>query len=220
MPESSILALTESILGVIGAGIGFSVGYIALKGYRETGSPAFLRLAAAFFMLFVGFLVSALVGSSVVETSPGTPILLMLIPAQILPLLIVAAASFEAVGYFFLAFSHVVNVRAGGALPLLFIPLFTVEAALKSLSMYFLFYGFLETTIGYLKSRRAVTLGIAIGLGLLGFGELLRWMVFLFPPGDALLAASVGFKVSGLSTLLVPVLQFALRQDTEKMIHV
>lgn len=208
MPESAILVLTENVLRIAGAGIGFLVGYIAYKGYKETGSTSLLRLAFAFLLLFVGFLISGLVGLSSIELP---------VVAPAVQVLLVSATVFETTGYFFLAFSHALDVRAGNRLPLLFVPLAGVDFALKSLSMIFLFYGITETLLSYMRLRKRATAIIASGLGLLAVGEFLRWEVFLYPSVDLILAASIAFKVAGLVALLIPVLKYAMYADMEKM---
>ncbi|MBI4258016.1 MAG: hypothetical protein HY619_03590 [Thaumarchaeota archaeon] len=213
MPESSILGLMEGLLEIVGASIGFSVGYIALKGYRETGSSTLLRLTFAFFLLFLGFSISGLARIS--QVGPTT--------VQMIPTLVVAAAAFQMMGYFFLAFSHMIGVRASRTMPMLFIPfipMLTLDAVFKVLSTYFLFYGLLETIIAYMRTRKPATVAIASGLGMLAFGELMRISAFLYPPGDILLVVSVGMRVFGLVTLLIPVLKFFAYQDVRRIANV
>lgn len=208
-----MLSIVESLLEIVGASIGFSVGYIALKGYRETGSSTFLRLTFAFFLLFVGFSISGLAGISQIGQTG----------IQMVPILLVVATVFQTMGYFFLAFSHAVDVRAGHAVPIVFIPfipILTLDAALKVLSTYFLFYGLLETVVAYLRTRKRATVIIATGLGMLALGELMRIAAFLYPPGDILLATSVAMRVFGLVTLLIPVLKFFAYQDVRRIVDV
>ena len=128
----STLLVAEGALALLGAFIGLSIAYISLIGYRETGSPALLRLTSAFILLFLGFICEALAIFGYVG---------------VLPILVLATAFFtiassflETLGFFFLAFSYVLNVRAiqrVSVMPLILplsLPVIQISAALKSIS--------------------------------------------------------------------------------------
>ncbi|MCS7115874.1 MAG: hypothetical protein RMJ31_00070 [Nitrososphaerota archaeon] len=194
----------ESILQVVGAYIGYSVARIAHRGYITTHSPTLLRLTLAFTFLSVGFVISSISG------------LVGIIP-HIVPLagiLITIAAALEMVGYFFLAFSHIVDVRMmyRVGLPSITMPVIVVTAAIKSLSLYFLFYTIAETIISYRMVKKRITLIIAIGLALIACGELIRWISLLYPELTIVLLISILMKVGGLSTFYTPVVKFSLKK--------
>lgn len=206
MVGNPTLLFIEDILQLLGGIIGLTIGYIALNGYKETGSRSLLRLSAAFFFLSIGFFFSGIAGFT------GSGFLQPL--ASAIALFIIPAAVFETTGYFFLAFSHALDVRAGRKhmRQILFIPLFTVNAALKSLSLYFLIYGVTETIISYIKSRRIMTMVISIGLSFLAFGEFIRWISLLYPQGDVLMLFSLVLRICGLTILFIPVVRFSFME--------
>jgi hypothetical protein len=197
------LVLLEDILYVVGAFMGFSIAWIARRGYSETRSPTLLRMALSFGLLGSAFLFSWIAGT----------ILTVNIEALTFTVstLIIAAAGLETLGYFFLALSHMLNARVPGRaffMPAI-LPLGTgATALLRSLSFIFLLYGSVETIISYAKSRHGGTLLIALGLALLGFGELIRWQGFLYPADSVVMIASLVVKILGLGALLLPVVQF------------
>jgi hypothetical protein len=123
------------------------------------------------------------------------------------------AGALETVGYFFLAFSHVLNVGFAGRTRLgpLAVVLLPAEAALKILSLFFLLYGLVETSMSYAKQHRTTTLLIALGLALLGGGEFVRLLAPI-QATEILELSSVVAKVLGFGTLFVPVVQFSRRR--------
>jgi hypothetical protein len=201
------LLIAEGVLALVGAFIGLSIGYISLTGYRETGSPALLRLASAFTLLFLGFICEALAIFGYVG---------------ILPILALATAFFtiasnflETLGFFFLAFSYILNVRATqktSIIPLILplsLPIVQISAALKSISFYLLIYASIETAIAYAKTRRVETLVLSLGLIFLAVSELLRWISYIELSWPFWYSTSLVLKLIGLSTLLAPIVKFA-----------
>ncbi|MEM3386697.1 MAG: hypothetical protein QXN08_03385 [Nitrososphaerales archaeon] len=207
---SSTLFIVDGVLALIGALIGLTIGYIALAGYRETGSPALLRLTSAFIFLFLGFTFEALAVFSYVSLIP--------IFALASSFFTVASSFLQAVGFFFLAFSHILNVRASQralVMPLLLplsMPVIQISAALKSISFYLLIYGSLETAIAYVKTRRAETLVLSLGLIFLAVSELAKWLSYVELSWPFWYSSSLILKVIGLSTLFVPIVKFASRR--------
>ncbi len=138
------MIMFENALQFIGAFVAFSIALVAYKGVRETSSSSMLRLAAAFVFLGSGFVLQGLEGIGAFASIPGLEVSLATI--------LIAGMFLQTVGYFFLAFSHVLDVvvsrRVGPLLVLL--PIFavsptSVETVLRSLSFYFILYGVLET---------------------------------------------------------------------------
>jgi len=196
------LVLLEDSLYFMGAVMGFSVAWIARRGYAETRSPTLLRMVVSFWLLGVAFLLSGIAGTIL---TTNAEVLTFAVSA-----LVTVGAGLETLGYFFLALSHILNARLPGrALLPAIIPLGTgATAILRSLSFIFLLYGFVETGISYVKSRHRGTLLIAMGLALLGFGELIRWQGFLYPTEPAVMTASLLVKIVGLAVLFLPVIDF------------
>ena len=197
------LFFIEDILQLIGAFVVFSVAFVSYHGYKKLESPTMLRLTIAFLLLGVGFTLSGVIGLTNLEIQ--TPIALWV------SVVVIGASSLEAAGYFFLAFSYMMNVRGFGKAST--VPVFALVAAvpvvaLKAIAIYFLLYGIIETLISYLKVKKIETLTIAFGLVLIASAEFIRWISFLYPTETTILAASLIIRVFGFITLFVPVLRF------------
>lgn len=206
MPSDFVMF--ENALQFIGAFVAFSIALVAYKGVKETASSSMLRLAAAFVFLGSGFVLEGLTGVGAFTSIPVLEVSLETI--------LIAAMFLQTVGYFFLAFSHVLDVvlsRRIGPL-LILVPIFavsqtSVETVLRSLSFYFILYGVLETALSYSKTRNPNTLFIATGLGLLAAG----WWVSLAAPDMALLTLlQLLMREVGLIALFIPVLRFSFRK--------
>jgi hypothetical protein len=122
----------------------------------------------------------------------------------------------ETTGYFFLAFSHVVDVllskRLGAAL--LVVPVITLTSTqladvLSILSFYFVLYGVVETVYSYARTRKPDTLLIAMGLSLIGVGTFLQWLSLLYQYVGVLSLLQIILQEMGLLMLFTPVLRFA-----------
>ena len=72
-------------------------------------------------------------------------------------------------------------------------------------------YGAIETLISYIQGRKKTTLFVAVGLGLLAFGEFIGWYSFVFPE-TILYAASIIIKIGGLISVGIPVSKIPLRK--------
>ncbi len=198
----------ENALQFIGAFVAFSIALVAYKGVRETSSSSMLRLAAAFVFLGAGFVLQGLDSVGAFGSIPGL--------STSIDTIMVAGMFLQTVGYFFLAFSHVLDVvvsrRLGPLLvllPILAVGQTSVETVLRSLSFYFILYGVLETALSYTKSRNPNTLFIATGLGMLAAG----WWVSLAAPDLVLLTLlQLLMREVGLIALFVPVLRFSFRK--------
>jgi hypothetical protein len=207
---SADLTLVGDVLQFLGAFVSLSIAFIALKGYRQTESTSMLRLATAFVFLGFGFLVEGVVGLG--------PLTAIFTTAVIVGLLL------ETTGYFFLAFSHAIDVAlskgaGAGAVSLLVLPLITLSepqltAALSILSFYFVAYGFVETIFSYAKTKRPDTLLMAGGLAMIGTGTFVQWLSLIYQQVDllsqVLLLVQIIIKEMGLLILFIPVLQYAI----------
>jgi len=198
------LALLEELLYLIGAFVGFSVAHVGYRGYKETTSPTLLRLTIAFTLLGSGFTISGLSGLAELQMLPSI--------ALLFSLLIIFATLLETLGYFFLAFSHMIDVRASmkiGIGSALILPTVSIPAVMKSLSLYFLLYGVAETVISYSKLKKRETLLISLGLAVIALGEFIRIAGYFYPGMNAIVSASLALKIAGLFTLYLPVARFS-----------
>ncbi len=195
------------ILQFIGVFVSFSIAYVAFRGVRQTQSSSLLRLATAFVFLGFGFLVESVVGLS--QIVPSLPIAATAV--------VVGGLLLETTGYFFLAFSHAVDVvlskRLGAAL--MVFPVITLSGTqlydvLSILSFYFVLYGVVETVYSYSRTRKPDTLLIALGLSLIGAGTFFNWLSLLYTQVDVLLLVQIILKEMGLLILFTPVLRFAI----------
>jgi len=181
----------------------FSVAFVSYHGYKKLESPTMLRLTIAFLLLGGGFTLSGVIGLTNLDIQP--PISLWV------SAVVIGASSLEAAGYFFLAFSYMMNARSFGKTTL--VPAFALIAvvpviALKAIAIYFLLYGVIETLMSYLKVKKAETLTIAVGLILIVSAEFIRWISFLYPTEATILAISLVVRVFGFIILFVPVVRF------------
>lgn len=172
-----------------------------------------LRLAAAFVFLGAGFILQGLDAVGAFNSIPGL--------GTSLSTILIAGMFLQTVGYFFLAFSHILDVvvsRRFGPL-LVLLPIFalsqtSVETVLRSLSFYFILYGVIETALSYAKTRNPNTLMIACGLGMLAGG----WWVSLAAPDIGLLTfMQLLMREVGLIALFVPVLRFRFRKPGDML---
>ena len=186
-------------LHAAGFAVGVAIGAISLAGFRNTGSPTLLRLAVAFSSIGAGFMLSW-AGSAGEASWAGT-----------------LGIGLQAVGYFFIAFSHSIKAflpRRGGLASVAVLPLFLgsyveLEHILRSVSFILLAYGAIETALSYRENRRAGTASVAAGLVMLALGEFLSWYSLVYPQSPLLLASGA-VKIGGLLAIFVPVSRVAL----------
>jgi len=200
------MELIQNLLQFIGVFVSFSVAYVAYRGVKQTESSSLLRLATAFIFLGFGFLVEGLVGLG--QIVPNAPISTTAV--------VVGGLLLETTGYFFLAFSHVVDVLLSKRLgaTLLVFPVITLTSTqladvLSILSFYFVLYGVVETVYSYARTKKPDTLLIAMGLSLIGVGTFFQWLSLLYQYVGVLSLLQIILQVMGLVTLFTPVLRFA-----------
>jgi hypothetical protein len=201
------MASLRDVLQFIGVFVSFSIAYVAFRGVRQTHSSSLLRLATAFIFLGFGFFVEGLVGLN--ELIPSFQLTATAV--------VVGGLLLETTGYFFLAFSHAIDVvlskRMGAAL--LVFPVISLSGTqladiLSILSFYFVLYGVVETIYSYARTRKPDTLLIAMGLSLIGVGTFFQWLSLLYLQVDVLLLLQIILQEMGLLILFTPVLRFAV----------
>jgi len=188
---ADIYCICSGILGLISALITFAVFHKAVQGYAETKTPVLARLSLAFFFIFTGFLVDG--ADRLYSVLLNAPVFLTTV-----------ALSLKMVGYFFLAYSHVIKVLYGGGM--ISVPasiIFSVPAALRTLSFFFLLYAFAETILSFFRTKRKETAALAAGLGILALSVLLQWVLELYAaPTYQLFIASL-IQTFGVSMFLI-----------------
>ena len=210
MVTGDVSAVTE-VLQFIGVFVSLSIAYVASKGLKQTQSPALLRLTTAFLFLGFGFMIQAVIGLD------GMVSILPALTTTMVASLAVAGTLMETAGYFFLAFSHALDViiskQFGTALlvfPVITLSITQTTDTLSILSFYFILYGIVETLASYGRTRRPDTLLIATGLGLLGIGAFMPWLLQMYPEVYLLSLVQIIIKEVGLMILFIPVLNYAL----------
>ena len=201
------MTLVGDFLQFVGVFVSFSIAYVAYRGLKQTESSSLLRLATAFIFLGFGFLVEGLVGLG------------QIVPALSLSAtaVVVGGLLLETTGYFFLAFSHVVDVMLSKktGVALLVFPIISLTGAqladvLSILSFYFVLYGVVETVYSYARTRKPDTLLIALGLSLIGGGTFFQWLSLLYQYVGVLSLLQIILQEMGLLILFTPVLRFAM----------
>jgi len=200
----------EIILNFVGLLVGLVIGTISYIGFKNTGSPTLFRLSIAFFAIGVGF--------GILATGFTLDDFIFKTGDINLGISTLGVAS-QTIGYWFIAFSHTIRtffpksryLRSIGAIPLFLISFSYIENILRAVSFILLVYGAIETLISYIQGRKKTTLFVAIGLGLLGFGEIVGWYSFVFPE-TVLYASSIVIKIGGLISVGIPVSKIPLRK--------
>ena len=201
------MVLIGDILQFIGVFVSFSIAYVAYRGVRQTESSSLLRLTTAFVFLGFGFLVEGLVGLD--QYVPFLPLTATAI--------VVGGLLLETTGYFFLAFSHAVDVmlskRMGPAAALMLFPVISLSGAqlqnvLSFFAFYFVLYGVVETIYSYARTKRPDTLFIAMGLSLISVGTFFQWLSLLYQSVGVLSLLQIILQEMGLLILFTPVLGF------------
>lgn len=202
----------ESITNLLGFSIGLLIAKFAYNGYRSVGSPTLLRLGFAFAAISMGFFLLWI--HSIADILAWTK-------ASDLNSLLVVGLGSQAIGYFFLAFSHSIqslsfkHMAPAFALvslaiaPLFVIPGNSIEHIIRSISFILLVYGATQTIVSYMWSKRKGTLIIASGLGMLALGEFIGWYNFIYQ-GSMFYYISVTVKIVGISAIFFPLYRFPI----------
>ena len=200
----------EIILNLIGLLVGIVISIISYIGFRNTGSPTLFRLSIAFFSIGIGFGILA-IGFILDDFTFKT--------GDINNGITTLGVAVQTIGYWFIAFSHTIRtffpksryLRSIGAIPLFLVSFNYIENVLRAVSFILLVYGSIETLISYIQGKRKTTLFVAVGLGLLGFGEFIGWYSFVFPE-TVLYSFSIIVKIVGLIAVGIPVSKIPLRK--------
>ncbi len=201
--------LFELPMNLLGLGISAFIGRFAYSGYATVASPNLLRLTFAFTSVAIGF---ALLASG-------------LFAADYSQAITTAGLAAQAIGYFFIAFSHSLKsfdfsphrhlLLAPLAITGFVIPGNSLEHLVRSISFILLVYVSIETMASYMQGRRTSTLMIGSGLGLLALAELLSWYNFIFP--GSFYVAALSIKVAGFGLMFVPFSKFGLTSGLGRM---
>jgi hypothetical protein len=205
MPVQGDMALIGDILQFIGVFVSFSIAYVAFRGVRQTESSSLLRLTTAFVFLGFGFLVEAIVGLGNLLPSFSVTATTVVVGGLLL----------ETTGYFFLAFSHAVDVmlakKMGAALlvfPLISLSGTQLQDMLSFFAFYFVMYGVVETIWSYKRTRKPDTMLIAVGLSLIAVGTFFQWLSLLYQDVGVLTLLQIILQEMGLLMMFIPVLTF------------
>ncbi|MEM0053990.1 MAG: hypothetical protein QXL89_07370 [Nitrososphaeria archaeon] len=181
-------------LEVLALVITFFAFLISYKGYSVTKRPVFARLSFAFIFISTNFLLQFF-----------SDILNMLEYSNISYYFSVFSSFFEMLGFFFIAFSHMVRVYHEHRLS--FPPLVIINPviAFKTLSLYFIFYAVLESMISYTKMKSKTI--ILTVLGLIGFSLniLLSWISEFTVYPIILQVFALVFQAFGVVAFFVPI---------------
>ncbi|OLC83971.1 MAG: hypothetical protein AUJ08_04635 [Thaumarchaeota archaeon 13_1_40CM_3_50_5] len=201
--------LFELPMNLLGLGISAFIGRFAYSGYATVASPNLLRLTFAFTSVAIGF---ALLASGLFAGDYSRAIT-------------TAGLAAQAIGYFFIAFSHSLKsfdfsphrhlLLAPLAITGFVIPGNSLEHLVRSISFILLVYVSIETMASYMQGRRTSTLMIGSGLGLLALAELLSWYNFIFP--GSFYVAALSIKVAGFGLMFVPFSKFGLTSGLGRM---
>ena len=196
-------------MNLLGLGISAFIGRFAYSGYATVASPNLLRLTFAFVSIAIGF---ALIASGLFAGSYSQA-------------LTTAGLAAQALGYFFIAFSH--SLKSFDLAPtrhFLFLPLAvtgfvipgnSIEHIVRSISFILLVYVSIETMASYMQSRKSSTLMIGSGLGMLAGAELMSWYNFIYP--DSFYVAALSIKLAGFGLMFVPFSKFGLANGLGRM---
>ncbi|MCY3853801.1 MAG: hypothetical protein OXF28_04185 [Thaumarchaeota archaeon] len=192
-------SILEFILNLVGLMVGTTCGIITYNGFNKIGSPSLLRLAIAFFSIGVGFMIMLLknIDTQIQEN-------------EIEQVIQIAGVSFQTVGYFFIAFSHIIKSffaikkYFSIVLPIFLITVSNIENIIRSVSFILLIYGSIETILSYLEKKTRRVILIALGLLSLAFGEFLSWYQLIFPESIFYNTAII-LKIIGLILLFLPI---------------
>ncbi len=191
---SDMYVVAKIALEVIALAVTMMALLVSYKGYSGTKRPVFARLSLAFGGLSLNFLLLFFADILAVSGSEG-----------ISPYLRLGASFFEMLGFFFLAFSHMVKVYQEQKLAAASMVVFNPAAAFKVLSLYFILYAALETVISYSKSKSKVVLVTAVGLSSFAVQSILSWLSEFVSYPIYYQLSSLVFQIVGVAAFSIPI---------------
>ena len=194
----------ELAMNLLGLGISAFIGRFAYTGYSAIASPNLLRLTFAFISIAAGFVLLA--AAEFVE------------PVDSSRVIATTGLAAQAIGYFFIAFSHSVKSfdfappKYFALVPLAITPFIipgnSIEHLVRSISFILLVYVSIETIASYMQNRRTSTLMIGSGLGMLALAEIMAWYSFVYP--GTFFYVAIAIKIVGFGLLFIPFSKFGL----------
>ncbi|MEM2153590.1 MAG: hypothetical protein QXE05_02830 [Nitrososphaeria archaeon] len=189
-----MFGLLKMGLEVLALVITFFAFLISYKGYSVTKRPVFARLSFAFIFISTNFLLQFF-----------SDVFNLLEYSNISYFFSIFSSFFEMLGFFFIAFSHMIRVYHEHRL--FFPPLVIINPviAFKTLSLYFIFYAILESIISYTKMKSKTI--ILTVLGLIGFSLniLLSWISEFTVYPIILQVFALVFQAFGVIAFFVPI---------------
>ncbi len=189
-----MFGLLKMGLEVLALVITFFAFLISYKGYSVTKRPVFARLSFAFIFISTNFLLQFF-----------SDVFNLLEYSNISYYFSIFSSFFEMLGFFFIAFSHMIRVHHEHRL--FFPPLVIINPviAFKTLSLYFIFYAILESIISYTKMKSKTI--ILTVLGLIGFSLniLLSWISEFTVYPIILQVFALVFQAFGVIAFFVPI---------------
>ncbi|MCS6768345.1 MAG: hypothetical protein RMJ59_03780 [Candidatus Nitrosocaldus sp.] len=191
-----MVIVAEISIHILGMLLGLSIGWLTYRGYTITRSPTMLRLTVAFVSIGLGFMVD-----TVDPYIDGSYSML--------------STTLSAVGYAFIALAYSVQKGFKYMVPLLTLltfliyPFFTIsgnslEYVTKAIAFMLIVYGSTQCMVISLAGRRAGSLMIASGIGLMAVAEFMDWYGMIFYSALYTYLADL-LKVSGISLILLTI---------------
>jgi hypothetical protein len=182
------------VLEVIALVMAISVLFVSYKGYSETKRPVFARLSLAFISLSVNFILLFF-----------ADVLVIFGFTVFYGYLQIGASFFEMMGFFFLAFSHMVKASQEKKFAGLSLFIFNPAAAFEALSIFFISYATLETMISYHMNRSKIVLTTALGLMSFGVQSVLSWIAEFVSNPMFYQIFSLIFQIIGIIAFSLPI---------------
>ncbi len=194
MQFPEVLGLLKMGLEVLALVITFIAFLISYKGYSVTRRPVFARLSFAFIFLSTNFLLQFF-----------SDIFSLLEYFALSYYSIVISSFFEMLGFFFIAFSHMIRVYHEHRFSLLTLVTINPVIAFKTLSLYFIFYAVLESMISYFKMRSKTIILTVLGLTGFSLNILLSWISEFSVYPIILQVFALVFQAFGIIAFFVPI---------------
>lgn len=191
-PEA--LEFAKMAMEVLALAVTFTAFLISYRGYSITRRPVFARLSFAFMFLAVNFMLQLL-----------SDTLKLMEYSSLSYYSNVASSFFEMLGFFFIAVSHMIKVSQERKLASLALIIINPIIAFKTLSLYFIFYAILESTLSYCKVRSKTILITVLGLAGFALNTILTWVSEFVSYPIPLQVSALAFQTVGVIAFSVPI---------------